>query len=328
VNIIIPENVTFIGDRVFYLCRHLEVIDVHGQNTAYTGIEGVLYDKACTTLVQYPEGKSGDSYIIGEGVTSIGKMAFFRSGLTNIYVPASVTSIGEEAFNSCGNLREINVDGRNTAYSDSRGILFDKDKTTLIRCPQQYDGSIYTVPSSVITISRDAFRGCSLAGIIIPESVAFIGSGAFSFCNTLIGITIPNGVTSIEKNTFYGCTSLAGIKIPASVTSVGDYAFSGCISLTDIIIPAGVEFIGKSAFSGCHGLKTITIPESVTYVGNSAFNRCFNLSLSSITIPNGVTFIGDYAFSDCDSLKTVILSRHTGIGRDAFPLNVEFIYRD
>jgi hypothetical protein len=325
VNITIPENVTFIGERVFYVCRSLEVIDVHGQNPAYTGIEGVLYDKAGTTIVQYPEGKKGDSYIIGEGVTSIGERAFLRSGLESISVPASVTSIGDEAFNSCGNLREIKVNGRNTAYSDIGGILFDKDKTTLIRCPQEYDGSTYKVPSSVITISKDAFRGCNLTGITLPASVTFIGSWAFSFNRTLTGITIPEGVTSIEENTFYECTSLTGIKLPKSVTTIGENAFRVCSSLALIKIPEGVTSIGKSAFFICESLAVITIPESVTNIGDWAFYRCVNLP--SITIPKGVTTIGDYAFRDCFSLKTVKLSRHTRIGSDAFPLNIELIYR-
>lgn len=244
----------------------------------------------------------------------------------SISIPASVAFIGEEVFNNCGNLTEINVDARNNAYSSIRGVLFNKNKTWLVRCPQKYDGTAYAIPPGVRAISEDAFRGSRFTSVTLPASITFIGSGAFAYCSRLTGLVIPEGAAFIGEDTFYNCFSLASISIPASVISIGKHAFRECSSLTELVIPDGVESIGSSAFFRCFGLASITMPETVTSIGRFAFGDCRNLV--SITIPRGVKSIEEYTFFDCSSLKTVEISRHTRIGREAFPLNIKFIYRD
>ena len=266
---------------------------------------------------------SGDivlpSKIEGKPVTSIGGKAFYKcSSLTGVTIPNSVTSIGSPAFSGCSNLNQINVDTANTKFSSVNGVLFNKDKTELIRYPEGKTDTSYAIPNSVTSIDRYAFEGCSkLTSITIPDSVTSIGSSAFSDCSSLTSITIPDSVTSIGGWAFDGCKGLTSITIPDGVTSIDKYTFSGCRSLTSITIPDGVTSIDKYTFSGCSSLTSVTIPDSVTSIGSYAFWECS--SLASITIPDSVTSIGSGAFYNCTSLTSVTIpDRVTSIGSSAF----------
>ena len=259
------------------------------------------------------------SVTIPDSVTSIGSYAFWCcSSLTSITIPNSVTSIGYEAFDNCDKLNQINVDTANTVYSSENGVLFNKDKTELIRYPAGKTDTAYAIPDSVTSIGSSAFSDCSsLTSITIPDSVTSIGSSAFSDCSSLTSITIPDGVTSIDWSAFRDCSSLTSITIPNSVTSIDSYAFSDCSSLTSITIPNSVTSIGDHVFDGCKGLTSITIPDSVTSIGNDAFSYCSKLT--SITIPDSVTSIGNWAFDGCSSLTSITIPDGvTSIGDHVF----------
>ena len=116
--------------------------------------------------------------------------------MTSIEIPSSVTSIGDNAFSGCHGLTSINVSRDNTSYSSEKGILYDKNKTTLICTPVAKNG-IIEILSSVTSIGDGAFRGCNgLTSIDIPSSVTSIGNRAFEGCSGLISIEIPSKVTS------------------------------------------------------------------------------------------------------------------------------------
>ena len=278
-----------------YLDGNNVAVTYRGNNYGYYYYSGAVTIPETVTY-------NGTTY----SVTSIGNYAFTDCySLTSITIPNSVTSIGWYAFSGCSSLTSINVDVNNPNYCSIDGVLFNKDKTTLIQYPIGNTRTEYTIPNSVTSIGEGAFGDCSsLTSITIPNSVTSIGSYAFRDCSSLTSITIPNSVTSIGDYALGYCSSLTSITIGNSVTSIGDCAFSGCSSLTSITIPNSVTSIGDYAFWYCSSLTSITIPNSVTSIGSSAFEGCS--SLTSITIPKSVTSIGDCAFWGCSSLTTVI----------------------
>ena len=201
----------------------------------------------------------------------------------------SVTSIGDEAFESCSGLTSV------------------------------------TIGNSVTSIGGGAFESCSgLTSVTIPNSVTSIGEYAFAECSSLTSITIGNSVTSIGSSAFSNCSGLKSITIPNSVTSIGEYAFAECSSLTSITIPNSVTSIGDYAFVACSSLpvennlryadtylveavdrtlSTYSIKEGTKWIGENAFRDCS--SLTSITIPNSVTSIGYEAFCNCKGLTSI-----------------------
>ncbi|MCR5042614.1 MAG: leucine-rich repeat domain-containing protein [Bacteroidaceae bacterium] len=255
----IPASVTSIGNNAFQNCGSLATMTVAGENKVYDSRNG------CNAIIE----KNTNTLI---------------AGCINSTIPASVTSIGDEAFNCCSGLTSV------------------------------------TIPAGVTSIDDNAFFGCSgLTSVTIPASVTSIGEGVFEYCKNLATITVEDGNT--VYNSRNGCNAIietssnkliAGCKnttIPASVTSIGNYAFSGCSGLTSITIPAGVTSIGEGAFVECNGLTSISIPSSVTSIGNDAFDSCSNLT--TVTIPSSVTSIGEGAFADCSNLISVIVNATT-----------------
>ena len=348
-SVTISNNITKIGEGPFAGCPSLSVITVDPHNAFCSIVDGVLFDKNQTTLIQYPAGKAGSYYAITNSVTRIGNGAFADcNNLTSITIPTNVTSIGAESFYSCSNLTSV------------------------------------TIPNSVTGIGADAFYYCtSLTGVTIPDSVTNIDSETFRGCSSLTSLTTGNGVTSIAYNAFWGCTSVTNVTIgysvtnigsggstcdgfgaldactslpaitvdplnpaysslggvlldktqttvieypvgkagaytiPNSVTSIGAGAFYECSSLTSVTIPNSVTSIGSSAFSSCTSLNSIAIGSSVTSIGDGAFVGC--TSLTSVTIPNSVTSIGSSAFSSCTSLTSLTIPNSvTSIGDSAF----------
>lgn len=236
--ITIPDGVLSIGNDAFANCNLLQNIDVSESNSDYSSSNGVLFDKTQTILMKYPEGKKDLSYIIPDGVTSIGEKAFADCDkLNNITIPVSVISIGDLAFLGCESLKSI------------------------------------TIPDSVISIGDEAFEECTaLESLTIPDSVTSIGDNAFLICDSLQSIDV-----SESNSNYLSCDGVLFDKyksilikypqgkkelsfmIPDGVKSIKQYAFDNCKSLRSITIPDSVKRIASDAFYHCDNL-TILAP--------------------------------------------------------------------
>ena len=166
--VIIPDGVTSINDSTFTNCISLTSVTIPNSVTSI----GVDAFNGCIRLKTVN--------IIGDSITSIGDYAFAGcSSMTTITIPSSVTSIGEWALSGCWGLTEIVVKSANTNYASENGVLFNKDKTTIIWYPASKTGATYTIPNSVTSIGERAFYYCSgLTEVTIPNSVTSIGSNA------------------------------------------------------------------------------------------------------------------------------------------------------
>jgi hypothetical protein len=216
-SVTIGNSVATIGNGAFERCYSLTSIHVDFANTHYSSENGVLFNKDKTTLVAYPGGKTG-SYVISNSVRTIGEYAFYYcDGLTSITIPNSVITIGEYAFFECRSLTSIHVDFANTHYSSENGVLFNKDRTTLVAYPGGKTGS-YVIPNSITTIDRYAFCACrNLTSVTIPNSVITIGDHAFTSCISLVFVTnLRPAPQSISSDVFNSVNASCVLKVPAS----------------------------------------------------------------------------------------------------------------
>ena len=291
-SVTIPASVTSIGTGAFTGCGSLAGISVDPANLNYSSSQGVLFNKAQTTLIAAPGGMTGAYNGIPATTTSVGAYAFRGcSGLTSVTLPASVTSLGTGAFMGCSGLSSIGIFASLTSMPD---FAF-----------QGCSGlTSVTLPMGMTSIGNYAFQGCSgLTGIAIPAGVTSIGNYAFQGCSGLSSVTLPVALASIGTSAFQDCTGLTSVTVPASVTSIGDSAFQNCTGLATLSLSSGLISIGSNAFFGSGWLTNVTIPASVTSIGGYAFFAC--PKLTGVSIPASVTSIGTAAFGSCRALTNI-----------------------
>ena len=213
--------------------------------------------------------------IIQNGVTTIGNDAFAEcKNLTSVTIPNSVKTIEEAAFWYCTSLTVINVESGNNNYASENGVLFNKDKTTLICYPAGKTSTSYTIPNSVKTIGKSAFWCCTKpTTITIGNSVTTIGERAFYQCTSLTTITIPNSVTTIGEGAFYSCYGLKSIVAnPQTPPTLGYEAFYEVPTNIPVTIPC-LTYDKYSIASGWKEFTKWVVDEPATEYSYSA--KCY-----------------------------------------------------
>ncbi|MBQ4119108.1 MAG: leucine-rich repeat protein [Clostridia bacterium] len=210
-SITIPNSVTNIGEHAFYACP-LQNISVSSENENFSSVDDVLFNKDKTELILYPRQKAETSYSIPNSVMYIGNYAFaYCSNLTDITIPYSVTNIGEQAFRGCYGLTNINIDSGNTTFSSIEGVLFNKNKTELIKYPEGKIITSYVIPDTVEKIHIEAFANSSIRYITIPISVDIIEKNAFAINSS--NLTIYYRGSQSDKNSIHMNDSILTSKI-------------------------------------------------------------------------------------------------------------------
>jgi hypothetical protein len=200
-------------------------------------------------------------------ITIIPNQCFDNTRISTIDIPSGVTTINSYAFRFNPSLTTVNFQSNNTLTTIGNNVF---DSCTNL--------SSITIPSSVTSIGDNAFNSCSsLTSIVIPSGVISIGSATFRNCSSLTSIDIPDSVTSLGQQIFLNCSSLTSCTIGNGVTNISNFAFQGCSSLTSINIPSGVTNIGN-AFNGCTGLTSVTVkaatPPTLDGIAFNNTNNC------------------------------------------------------
>lgn len=333
--IIIPKNVSSIGYGVFAYCYQLKEIVVHPENSAYSHLNGVLFDITKNVLIQYPTGKQDQDYSIPDSVTRIGNRAFAGCYyITDMFIPDNVTSIGEGALADCYQLQHFALEAVHTAFTVQNGVLFNKSQSELIQYPAGKTGNSYTIPSTVTVIGNDVFSGCqNLRTITIPGSVTSIGIRAFTGCSSLQNISVDASNNTYSSHNFVLLNKSQSImlrypegrkgssyRLPGTVTRIEDRAFEACTELRSIIVTNGVTSIGEHVFTNSYNLQ-----EFVVDTGNSVYSSIDGIlynkeqtkliqypkgkypNNNSYSIPASVTSIGEFAFTSCQSLYSITI---------------------
>ena len=248
-SVTIGTNVASIGDAAFQDCYSLMQFTVDTNNSVYSSLDGGLFDKTQTSLIQYPTAVAGN-YAIPNSVSSIGDGAFASAtNLISVMIPNNVSSIGDGAFSFASGLTNL------------------------------------TIPNSVTNIGSGAFAFCtSLASVTMGTNVASIGDDVFDYCSSLAAITVDAGnafYSSLDGILFnksqttliqYPAGRTGGYTIPKSVTSIGYGAFAGSAHLTNVTIPNSVTNIGGNAFYSCISLTGICLQGNTPTLGSSVFD--------------------------------------------------------
>jgi len=239
-----------IGHDAFMDCRNL--INIHIPNSVVS-IEAGSFCGCCSlTSVAIPDSVTS--------IVTVWQIESLRDGFSSYYT-----------FAGCLNLKEFIVSERNQYYSAIDGVLFNKDKTTVISFPQSKSENIYIIHSSVILIGKFAFNGCT----------------------GLTSITIPNSVTSIGSYAFGGCTGLTSTIIGKSVTSIGDYAFGSCTGLTAIYsknpTPPSISFANITYNTDAIVRRMLRKEQSSISFVNNTYDTFYNVNKKTckLYVPKG-----------------------------------------
>lgn len=304
-------------------------VDINGKKCTVTAIDDGAFCETAFTSISLPE-----------GITSIGDFAFEGcEDLTYLNIPSTVTTIGEEAFGGapcfgskvqisvnlceigfaafcCPGLTEYSVAVGNPNFCSIDGVLFSKDRKTLIDYPWGRPAAPYTVPAGTTTIAQDAFSGRHLTSLTLPEGLTTIIEYAFWGATIDGPLTLPASLTDISEDAFSECHGVTAFNIaPANTTFVSRDGVLFSKDMTTLrlypigrpadayIVPDGVTTIGANAFRAAQNLKHLYLPEGLTTISPVAVYGCEGLT--ELIIPASVTTIGGYAFGVCKSLANI-----------------------
>ena len=290
-SIILPDSVTALDEDAFIFNPGITRVELSSNLESI----GPWAFYGCTGLTEI---------VLPSSLTTIDEKAFGATGLTSIAIPSGVTTIAESAFTGCENLSKVTLPSGVESIGDS----------AFSGCTAL---TSVNIPATVATVGMSAFEGCSsLAQITLHEGLTELGGYAFGDCASLSSITLPASLSSMDSTTFSGCTNLQTVALAEGTKAVADNLFAGCESLTSITLPAGLTSIGYSSFEGCTSLRELVLPEGLTEIGDWAFNGCE--SLASVSIPKSLNSVGNYVFNGCTNLTSVSFAN----GIKAIPANL------
>ncbi len=299
--VILPKSLRYLHEDAFYYCNKIKYITISEDNLMYKSVDGVLFDDKGKRLFMYGKGRDDVCYTIPHGTEEIIESAFENHlALETVTFPDTLKTIKPKAFKGCTSLKEVDF------------------------------------PDSLTYIGKEAFENCeSLESIKMPQ-YAYLQNNPFyntAFYNNqanwdrdalyinkhLLSVKaeceIKNDTVSVAGEAFANRNDIKKVTIPSSVKSIGDKAFASSEGIEEVVFEEGLEILGHNCFE-YSSVKSVKLPLSLQIIGGEAF---MHSGIKGITIPDNVIDIGDRVFEGCYDLESVTLGKNLGhIGSGAF----------
>ena len=228
-SVLIPASVTSIGGSAFAGCGSLTALTVVHASSFFADVEGVLFNKGQTVLIQFPGGRSG-TYVVPDSITGIGSLAFYRcTNLTGVRISDGVTHIGDQAFSSCENLVSL------------------------------------TIGKSVADIGYAAFFSCpKLTHVIIPSSVYTIGRNVFFSCSSLTSVFFAGDAPIHGLSVFFGSDNVTVYYLPGTTGWGATFADRPAVLWNPVISEPSNDTVGTGISFRISGTENIPIAVEAT----------------------------------------------------------------
>ena len=248
---------------VVLACCFISPYNVHAEEAVYENGEAQVVAAPESDFTYEIDTEAGTAYIYtyngsdskiiipdtieGYPVTDMSGVVFQQNEqLEYVKLPSKLSAFIARAFQDCTSLTQIDISDENPYFTVEDGVLYNKDKTTLIAFPTGYSGTF-----------------------LVPETVVSIANYAFYTCRYLTKVQMYNNVQSIGDRAFSMCQELYSIRFSDNLQLIGDEAFRGCMSLRELHLPYSITFIGTDAFLGdidSDGNKFYYLHDGIHYV--------------------------------------------------------------
>ena len=274
----LPSTLTTIRYGAFQNCTALKQITLP---KSMTFIEGGAFQN-CSAL---------SSILVPQSVTYLGASAFSGcTSLTSATLPQTITRISSGLFENCSSLTTVQASSALTSIG-SRAFA----ETSAL--------SSFTFPQTLTAVGAESFTGSGIVTANLPQSVTYLGAGAFADCTKLVYAQVPAAIQAIRERTFRNCTELKNVSIPEGIRYIGAAAFQNDVSLQTVDFAQSLLTICDNAFEGSGVGEGLVLPPALRTIGSRAFAGC--MRLTSLTIPADVRKMGSQAFADGSSPSIV-----------------------
>lgn len=274
----LPSTLTTIHYGAFQNCTALKQITLP---ESMTFIEGGAFQN-CSVL---------SSILVPQNVTYLGASAFSGcTSLTSATLPQAITRISSGLFENCSSLTTVQASSALTSIG-SRAFA----ETSAL--------SSFTFPQTLTAVGEESFTGSGIVTANLPQSVTYLGAGAFADCTKLVYAQVPAAIQAVRERTFRNCTELKNVSIPERIRYIGAAAFQNDVSLQTVDFAQSLLTICDNAFEGSGVGEGLVLPPALRTIGSRAFAGC--MRLTSLTIPADVRKMGSQAFADGSSPSIV-----------------------
>lgn len=274
----LPSTLTTIHYGAFQNCTALKQITLP---ESMTFIEGGAFQN-CSVL---------SSILVPQNVTYLGASAFSGcTSLTSATLPQAITRVSSGLFENCSSLTTVQASSALTSIG-SRAFA----ETSAL--------SSFTFPQTLTAVGEESFTGSGIVTANLPQSVTYLGAGAFADCTKLVYAQVPAAIQAVRERTFRNCTELKNVSIPEGIRYIGAAAFQNDVSLQTVDFAQSLLTICDNAFEGSGVGEGLVLPPALRTIGSRAFAGC--MRLTSLTIPADVRKMGSQAFADGSSPSIV-----------------------